>query len=264
MLAAMALSMIEGCQMKQTPVNECHNPDLLALIPAGINSLVEIGCSSGALAREYKKNNGNSRYIGVDIVPEYVDMARRYCDKVMALDIETADIDFLKNELSADCWIFGDSLEHLRDPWSLLSKIRQIIPQSGCVVACIPNAQHWSVQARLCMGAFRYEDVGLLDRTHLRWFTRVTIMEMFEQAGFKVIDILSRVFNEPDSEKILPSIRAMALGAGVDPELAAADALPFQFVVRAIPVGAIAAQSERHGMLGTIAMALRHAMRRFR
>ena len=105
----------------------------------------------------------------------------------------------------------------------------------GSVVVCIPNAQHWSVQARLNSGLFRYEDSGLLDRTHLRWFTRTTIYEMFESTGFDVVDGCSRTFNEPGREQVLAAIRQMAQAVGADPELAAQDATPLQWVFRAMP-----------------------------
>jgi len=151
---------------------------------------VEVGCSSGALAREYKKINDRCRYIGVDVMSQYIPLARRYCDSVLEMDIEAVDEDRLRESLPGDCWIFGDTLEHLRDPWALLGRIRNVIAADGCIVACIPNAQHWSVQARLNCGEFRYEESGLMDRTHLRWFTRETILEMFQQAGFRIEKLL--------------------------------------------------------------------------
>jgi SAM-dependent methyltransferase len=221
--------------MDQTPAHEDHNPELLALMPGDASTVVEVGCSSGALAREYKKVNRNCYYVGVEIVPEYVTLAQRYCDKVFELDIESVDEDRLRNDLSCDCWVFGDVLEHLRDPWLLLAKIRKTISNNGSVVACIPNAQHWSVQARLNSGGFRYEIAGLLDRTHLRWFTRTTIMDMFQDAGFAIVEETPRIMNEPDREKALPAIRMMASLTGADPERAVLDAIPFQYVVRAIP-----------------------------
>ena len=222
--------------MDQTPVHEHHNPDLLALIPADCNVIVEVGCSSGALAREYKKINPHCRYIGVEVEPSYAKLAQRYCDSVYELDIESVDEPLLKGALACDCWIFGDSLEHLKNPWGLLEKIRKVIPANGSIVACIPNAQHWSVQARLSCGEFRYEQSGLIDRTHLRWFTRTTIFEMFNGAGFQIADGASRIFPEPNRERFLPAIKALAACMGADPEIAAEDALPIQYVIRAIPV----------------------------
>jgi ubiquinone/menaquinone biosynthesis C-methylase UbiE len=221
--------------VNQTPAHEQHNPDLLQLIPLTSKHLIEIGCSTGALAREYKKINPECSYSGVDISPHYVELAKRHCDEVLALDIEDAKDDFFSANRTKDCWIFGDSLEHLRNPWEILKSIRKIIPANGSVVACIPNAQHWSVQARLCAGDFRYTDSGLLDKTHLRWFTRQTIVEMFNASGYKIVSGISRTFDEPAGAKFLPLIREMAKIAGVDPDIALSDALPLQYVVCAMP-----------------------------
>ena len=81
---------------------------------------------------------------------------------------------------------------------------------------------------------FRYEDSGLFDRTHIRWFTLVTMLEMFAQAGLTVDAGVPRVFDEPQREKFLPIIHAMASAAGRDPEMAVQDALPLQYVFRAV------------------------------
>jgi SAM-dependent methyltransferase len=221
--------------MDQTPVHDDHNPDLLKLMPTGARFVIEVGCSSGALAREYRKLNKQCRYVGVEISPKYAKLARRYCDAVFDIDIECAGGELFDDAATCDCWIFGDSLEHLRDPWSLLGRIRQVIPSGGCVVACIPNAQHWSMQVRLSYGNLRYEDSGLLDRTHLRWFTRSTILEMFRDTGFRIEGGIPRVFDEPNRDRFLPLIGAMAEAVGANRETAINDAIPFQYVIKAVP-----------------------------
>ena len=133
----------------------------------------------------------------------------------------------------SDCWVFGDSLEHLRDPWALLRRVRGHVQTGAVIVACIPNAQHWSVQARLNCGAFWYEDQGLLDRTHLRWFTRITIIELFQSTGYHIVEGHSRVADEPARQNVMPSIRAMAVATGSDPQVAENDSLALQYVVKA-------------------------------
>lgn len=222
--------------MEQTPVHDGYNADLLSLIPKTSKKLIEVGCSSGALAREFTKEVTASDYIGVEIDPGYARLAERYCSRVFCLDIEHASNDFWIEMGDRDCWVFGDCLEHLRDPWALLKRVRSSIPSTGCVVACIPNAQHWSVQARLAIGDFRYQDRGLLDRTHLRWFTRQTIVELFSMTGFSIINGIARIFPEPASEKFLPKIAELARTAGGDANTAMEDAKAFQFVVCARPV----------------------------
>lgn len=221
--------------MDQTPAHDGHNPELLAILALRAQRIVEVGCSTGALAREFRRRGGTAHYTGIELDAHYAELARRHCDAVLAVDIETMNREFLRDSLPADCWVFGDTLEHLRDPWSLLARIRAVIPSSGCIAACIPNAQHWTVQALLNAGVFRYQASGLLDRTHLRWFTRTTIGELFEGAGFRVVEWVPRIFREPGRDRVLPGIRALAAATGADPDQAVNDAIPLQYVVRAVP-----------------------------
>jgi SAM-dependent methyltransferase len=222
--------------MEQTPAHDRHNPELLKFMPDNARRVVEVGCSTGALARAYKAINPQAHYIGVEIDPAYAELARRHCDEVLVQDMDAVGPELLRSSLAADCWVFGDSLEHLRDPWALLAKIRAAIPADGCIAACIPNAQHWSVQMRLNSGEFRYEDAGLLDRTHLRWFTRRTMHEMFAQAGFKITQGHAIIFHDPRRDQFLPAIGAMATAAGADAEMAVRESLATQYVWLAVPV----------------------------
>ena len=114
--------------MNQTPAHQNHNPELLDLIPTQSKSVIEIGCSSGALAREYRKINTNCHYVGIDIDPEYAKMAEPYCNETFAADIELLPDSFFK-EKNCDTWIFGDTLEHLKDPWVILKKFEKIFHQ---------------------------------------------------------------------------------------------------------------------------------------
>lgn len=221
--------------MPQTPAHDAHNPDLLALIPLNSRAVIEVGCGSGALAREFKALNPECDYLGVDISEHYVSLAKRHCDAVMAMNLDQANEPFFAKQRDRDCWIFGDCLEHLKDPWRVLELIRWVIPDKGCVAACIPNSQHWSLQARLALGDWRYEDAGLLDRTHLRFFTRKTIVELFESAGFRIDQMSARIFDEPGRELALGGIAEVAARLGGSREAAMVDATPLQFVVRAVP-----------------------------
>ena len=81
----------------------------------------------------------------------------------------------------------------------------------------------------------QYEAAGLLDKTHLRWFTRITIIELFKSAGFKIIEGMPRIFNGENDNKMLEVIKATALALGANPDQAVSDAAPFQYVVKAIP-----------------------------
>ena len=111
--------------MKQTPVHDEYNPDLLKIMPSNAKRIIECGSSSGALAKAYKKNNKNCNYVGIEIDPEYALLSQRYCDSVMVENIDQWDNSILNELTEIDCWIFGDVLEHLVDPWTLLKNLKK-------------------------------------------------------------------------------------------------------------------------------------------
>lgn len=221
--------------MKQTPVHENFNQAILDIMPADLRHIVEVGSSSGALARAYKQLNAGCHYVGMEIDPSYAELSKRSCDEVLCTNIEQMADDDLRQLCRADCWIFGDVLEHLYDPWKLLQRIHQHSSGPVQIIACIPNAQHWSVQSRLSCGEFEYQEQGILDRTHIRWFTRLTMFQMFERAGFQITEAYPLIYdNEHMRDIVLPAIRVMAQAIGADPELAVSDAMPRQYVLKAV------------------------------
>ncbi len=221
--------------MNQTPAHDQANTDLISMIPSGVSHIVDVGCMHGALARVYRASDPTARVTGVDLDPDYAQVARQYCTDAIAGNIETMGDEQFARLADADCWVFGDCIEHLRDPWSVLKRIRAVIEPDGSLVACIPNAQHWSVQWRLLSGNFRYEDSGLLDRTHIRWFTRTTMLEMFAQTGWVVEQGLTRQINTPEQDQFLQAIAQFATASGLDAALAVEDARPFQYLFRLRP-----------------------------
>jgi trans-aconitate methyltransferase len=221
--------------MQQTPAHDLINKDLMALIPPSTRRIVDVGCMKGSLAKARRASHPDCEVIGIDIDPNYASEAAQWCSRAFAADIETMDDSEFGTLFPNDCWIFGDCLEHLRDPWSVLKKVRARIDADGCLLACIPNAQHWSVQWRLATGNFRYEDQGLLDRTHVRWFTRQTMFELFADTGWHPEQALSRTMHVSHDAAGLAGVRAFAAAVGADPELAVADAAPMQYVFKLVP-----------------------------
>jgi SAM-dependent methyltransferase len=212
-----------------------YNPFVLGLIPARVQRVVEVGCSTGGLAQALKARQPGVHFVGLELDAKAADIARHRCDEVLQLNIDEAGPDFFASLQGRDCWVFGDVLEHLRDPWRVLAEVAKVLAPGGCVVTSIPNAQHWSVQARLNMGAFQYEATGLMDRTHIRWFTRQTMLQMFDGAGLRVeAGIPCMVEEPPIREQALAGVRQMALALGRDPEEAVRDASPMQYAMRAV------------------------------
>lgn len=221
--------------MGQTPPHTAVNLDVLAMIPPTARRIVEVGCMHGALAAAHREKQPEAHYVGIDIDADYAAAAAVNCSQTMAANIETMDDAAFAALFPSDCWIFADCLEHLRDPWRVLARVRQQIAADGSLLVCMPNAQHWSQQWRLTSGQFRYEDSGLMDRTHLRWFTRITMLEMFEKTGWRVEQGLSRNLNAPQQPQMLDAVRGFATAMGLDPDVAAQDATAFQFVFRLVP-----------------------------
>jgi SAM-dependent methyltransferase len=218
--------------MQQTPLHHVPNMDLLNVMPKA-SRVVEAGASSGALAQAYKQQHPECHYVGIEIDPEFASIAGQYCDQVLLADLDALSTLPPAQTLSADCWVFGDCLEHLNDPWRVLRWVHQLQPKDGVICACIPNAQHWSVQARLNSGDFFYEPAGLLDHTHLRWFTKKTILELFEHNGYQIEALLPRMIRRQAPATILQAIRTLAEASGGNPDQAEADSLAFQYIVRA-------------------------------
>jgi 2-polyprenyl-3-methyl-5-hydroxy-6-metoxy-1,4-benzoquinol methylase len=221
--------------MGQTPAHTAVNMDLLALVPPSCRRIVEVGCMHGALARAVRQAQPDVQYVGIDIDADYARAAAAHCTEALAANIEAMDKAAFDRLFPSDCWIFGDCLEHLRDPWRVLRRVRASIDATGCMLVCIPNAQHWSVQWRLASGQFRYEENGLMDRTHIRWFTRLTLLEMFADTGWTVEKGISRNIESPQQQHALNAIRGFASAMGLDPEVAAQDALPYQYLFRLRP-----------------------------
>jgi 2-polyprenyl-3-methyl-5-hydroxy-6-metoxy-1,4-benzoquinol methylase len=117
-------------------------------------------------------------------------VAQDLCFRMLVGDIESPE---LYEQISAerfDVIAFGDVLEHLRDPEGVLVKMRGLLFPEGYVVASIPNVAHRSVRLSLLFGEFNYADAGLLDRTHLRFFTRKTVELMVAEAGFRIAEMV--------------------------------------------------------------------------
>lgn len=222
-------------QIKQTPINNIHNVDVLNFMRHNFAKVVEVGSSSGALAKAYRQLNPACEYIGIEIDESYAEASKQHCTKVIHGNVEKLSDEIFQELSGAQCWVFADALEHLYDPWQLLKRIKANGSPGMEVIACIPNAQNWSVQACLNSGRFVYQDSGLLDRTHIRWLTRTTIIDLFQSGGFQVVGMIARILSQP-SEEMKAGIRQIALASGADPEMAVQDAIPFQYVVRAVAV----------------------------
>jgi SAM-dependent methyltransferase len=141
--------------MKQTPAYDIANDVLLSLVPPNARRIIDVGCMVGAMAREVRTRSPHAEFVGLDIDPNYAAIAAQHCTEAFTCDIENIDPALWDRLFPSDCWIFGDCREHLRDPWLLLRSVRDAIDPDGCLLVCLPNAQHWSVQWRPASSAMK-------------------------------------------------------------------------------------------------------------
>lgn len=160
-------------------------PDMIEFVPEGARRLLEIGCGAGDFGAALKKLR-TVEIVGVELMESAAQAARQHLDKVIAADIQCEDLNL--PEHSFDCLICNDVLEHLIDPWTVLARLRRYLKPDGWLVASIPNVRHHKVVRRLIWpGEWKYEESGILDRTHLRFFTRKSARELVEAGGFRVV-----------------------------------------------------------------------------
>lgn len=187
------------------------NPYILSLIPADARRVLDVGCGSGLLGKELKAK-GVDHVTGIEVNPEAASRAKAHLDRVLVGDVEQIEVGFSEGEFE---WIiFGDVLEHLRDPWQLLKRYRQYLSPGGRVVASIPNVAYFEVIKGLLGGHWNYTEVGVLDATHLRFFTLHEIKKMFLISGYKIISIhgiKSGVINEREVESFVQSLQPLNL-----------------------------------------------------
>lgn len=147
--------------------------------------VLDVGCSTGYLARQFKRNG--CYVCGIEIDKEAAKVARKYCDKVIVDDVEQVKIPYPKGFF--DAIVYGDVLEHLKRPDVVLPRFGQYLSPAGVVVASIPNIAYWGTRLKLLFGKFDYKEKGLLDHGHLRFFTKKSMTQLFEDAGFKITKI---------------------------------------------------------------------------
>ncbi|NJL61975.1 MAG: methyltransferase domain-containing protein [Methylacidiphilales bacterium] len=158
------------------------------LIDSG-KRVVDFGCATGYFAQLLMSKG--CKVTGVEINPDAAKSAEEYCEEVIVADLDFVSIpDILKHE-HFDVAIFGDVLEHLRNPWQVLRDVKQILKQDGYIVASIPNMAHGAIRLALLQGRFDYMELGILDNTHLRFFTRESVENLFEDSGY-LINLIER------------------------------------------------------------------------
>jgi SAM-dependent methyltransferase len=209
------------------------NNDLLERIPLSASVVLDVGCNTGALGAAYRRLNPRARLLGIDKDPVPAGLAAQRLDQVAVVDVEYDPLPFTLDR-PIDCIVYGDVLEHLRDPWPVLRRHAEALSDDGSMVICVPNMQHWSFADRLLRGTWRYEPNGLLDETHLRWFSLETMREGLEAIGLVPHEVSPRAFDAASAQEFAGMIAPALTRLGVDPTAYAQRATPLQYVWRVL------------------------------
>ena len=166
--------------------------DLLKHIPQGAQTILDVGCGTGALGVAIKEKCGNQIEVhGIEINSKVAKIAQNRLNTVQIGNIESLDLPYNPNFF--DCIVYGDVLEHLVNPWEIIKKHKTILSKTGCMIASIPNIAHYKIIKMLKKGLWEYQDSGIMDKTHLRFFTKSTMLDLFVQAELKPVIIDKRL-----------------------------------------------------------------------
>jgi 2-polyprenyl-3-methyl-5-hydroxy-6-metoxy-1,4-benzoquinol methylase len=161
-----------------------ERPSLVALVKPGPNAVLDLGCGAGAVGRKLRETGKAEEVVGVELFSLAAREAARHYTEVHSGDIEEMTLPYAKR---FDYILCGDILEHLKDPYAVVNKVHGWLKDDGRFICSLPNVRYWRVLTELAFrGAWDYRDAGVMDRTHLRFFTRRSCFRMLTEANFIV------------------------------------------------------------------------------
>jgi O-antigen biosynthesis protein len=240
-------------------VHDEHDSRSVAVKTIGENRRVlELGAATGRVTAALKANG--CEVVAVERDKEAAEHLRKICSVVEG-DVEQMSLPRRLAGSKFDVVLAGDFLEHLQDPVQLLQEVRPLLAETGFLLASIPNVSHGSVRLALLHGKFEYRETGILDRTHLRFFTLESIRQMFTEAGYR-IESIQRLTSDPFVE---PFTGKRAIDpAKVTPEMQRwieddAECATVQFIVRAVSDGSDVAARKKSEVWDRLAQAEQRA-----
>jgi 2-polyprenyl-3-methyl-5-hydroxy-6-metoxy-1,4-benzoquinol methylase len=166
--------------------------DLLGLVDGDYSRVLDVGCAEGENGAYLKAQRPGAVAVGIELDATMAQMAAQRLDEVLVGDAAAKLSELSGRADRFDLVVLGDVLEHLVDPWNALRVVRNLCP-SGHVLVSLPNVGHYTtILAVAVRGYWPYRDRGIHDRTHLRFFGRSNLPELFEDAGFQLEELRIR------------------------------------------------------------------------
>ena len=176
--------------------------EVLDLINERPQTVLELGCGGGTFGH-LLKTKYNCTVTGIELFSTAAEKAREVLDQVYNESLD--EFDFCKLG-KYDLIVANDILEHLLDPWRVVEQLREHLTDNGMFIASIPNIQNHKILTSLIKGRWDYVDEGILDRTHLRFFTRETAAELFAVNGYSINRIVPLNVDEVSKTNILKKV----------------------------------------------------------
>lgn len=208
------------------------NEYLLRAVPMEAKEILEVGCAEGRLGEAIRALVPGRHVYGIELDPVAAERAASRLDRVLTLDLEREAPDFAPASL--DLILFGDVLEHLVDPGGVLRRYAPLLRPGGRILCCIPNVQHHSVLSSLLRGDFQYQESGLLDATHLRFFTWASFSKLLLDGGFA--PGIRDTIRAPMRRDLKKAFQPLFAHLKVDPERGAADLSTYQWIFEGTPL----------------------------
>lgn len=162
-------------------------PEIQDMVPASAQTVLDVGCGEGLFGAGLKQKH-NSIVWGIEPDPHAAAIAQNNLDKVFPALFENALP--LIGEQKFDCICFNDVLEHMTDPWKCLRNSKALLNKDAVVIASLPNVLYYHTFFGILLSKdWRYEPSGIMDKTHLRWFTKKSLHRMFEECGYEVLSV---------------------------------------------------------------------------
>jgi 2-polyprenyl-3-methyl-5-hydroxy-6-metoxy-1,4-benzoquinol methylase len=163
-------------------------PEILGKVPTKAVKILDVGCGHGNLGKALKDSR-DLEYYGVEVSEPAEKFLNQICDKYWIGDLEKLNLEDLPN---FDCLIVADILEHLSNPWDILKNLVKKLDYDGVAIISIPNIRNLNIIAKLLIkGNWDYEESGILDRTHLRFFTRKSVVSLITSSNLEIVSIAS-------------------------------------------------------------------------
>lgn len=163
----------------------------MPLVDENAKVILDVGCGMGRLGAKLKQDVPGRQVFGIEQNKLAARNAKKVLDGVLTGDVQSSRLPFKPSMF--DCMIFADVLEHVVDPGAVLQRLKRFLKKDGSIICSIPNMRHYTVLLKLITQGWQYEEYGLFDHTHLRFFSLATMKKMLVDEGFRTEYIEPRI-----------------------------------------------------------------------